>query len=614
MAPMSFESPGSLSPIRVSLGTQCVAWCLGIGACVAGMLNWVAQWDKDLAIVQFLLLVVAPIVWMIERRKRPAVPVESFPANSERHARWLAIVVGLTSLVTSWLVGHEMEGLPPAYHDEYSYLFQAKTLLSGAFSVPSHPIRPELFDQMHVLNEGRMASRYYPGTGLWLAPFVALGHPYWGHWLASALASVFVFWTGFELGRLRVAFVSGLACAVSPGIALFGNLLLAHQPALAGLSLFVWAFVKWQRTRVPRDVFFAGIGLSYAMLCRPVTAAGIGLPFGIAFLYWLLFARENGLSVCKTKRTRVLIAMGLPIVVGWCVMLAYNHDVTGNFRTSPYQLYTDIYSPRHVYGFNNVVRGERKLGPKVIEAYDRWAKNLTPELAFENACNRWLCSWIWTFDLLPQLLSTIVVIGTMRQIDRRWLLIAFAILSLHAFHFPYWYHGIMGWHYVFETAPLWCLLLGLTTDLLFRDWQSRGRWLMSSWWSLMLLVSLLGDYFPYGAVFHRESDIPRISAGVSTIEHPRRQYAKFNRWLDSNVTKRPALVLIEADPDDQHVDYVVNSPQLRDDILRARYRQGVTNNLAIANDFPDRAIYLCIPQRETIKLLNPASEDRVQSK
>ena len=68
--------------------------------------------------------------------------------------------------------------MPPAYHDEYSYLFQARTLLAGRFSFPGSTVQPELFDQMHVLNEGRMASRYYPGTGIWLAPFVALGHPY----------------------------------------------------------------------------------------------------------------------------------------------------------------------------------------------------------------------------------------------------------------------------------------------------------------------------------------------------------------------------------------------------------------------------------------------------
>ena len=50
-----------------------------------------------------------------------------------------------------------------------------------------------------------------------------------------------------------------------------------------------------------------------------------------------------------------------------------------------------IYTPRHIYGFNNVEMGRiRHGGPKVIENYDHWAENLTPGLAVKNvACGRW---------------------------------------------------------------------------------------------------------------------------------------------------------------------------------------------------------------------------------
>jgi hypothetical protein len=587
----------------VSLWTQGVAWCLGLLACLAAMVWQVGQWDQDFATFQFLLLIVAPIIWMIERRRSNVEASPSSQTAENSYAAWLAILVGLTSLLTCILVGFGMEDLPPAYHDEYSYLFQAKTLLRGAFSVPSHPTHPELFDQMHVLNEGRMASRYYPGTGLWLAPFVALGHPYWGHWLASAIASYFVFWTGFELGKLRVAAVSGISCALSPGIALFGNLLLAHQPTLASLCVFIWAFVKWQRTRDLQDALIAGCGLSYAMLCRPMTAAGIGLPFGIVFLYWLVFGRDNDRPLTLLRRFRALIALGLPLILGWSVMLAYHKEVTGNWRTSPYQLYTDLYTPRHIYGFNNVLRGEQKLGPKVIDAYDRWAENLTPELALENAFNRWLCSWIWTFDLLPILLSTVVVVGTIHRVDRRWITIGFSIVSLHLVHIPYWYHGIMGWHYVFETAPLWCLCLGLATDLLFESWRISGRWVMPIWWSFLLMTSLAGDYFPFDKTSLPIKDLPRISSGASSIYFPRSQYAKFDRWLNASVKNRPALILIEVDPSEKDVDYITNSPLLNDVILRARYRPGITDVNEIVNAFPDRTILICNPRRETLQLV-----------
>ena len=586
-------------PPGVPFAVQILAWLLGIAACLAGMLNLIAEWDPGQATIQFLVLAVAPAAWMIVGQGRVPHGVNTAQKPVRDYALVWAGLVGLTSWVTCSLVGHSMVQLPPAYHDEYSYLFQAKTLLSGHLSFPSHATHPELFDQMHVLNEGRMASRYYPGTGLWLAPWVALGHPYWGQWFASAITTVFVFWTGYELGRLRAALVSGFACALSPGIALFSNLLLAHQATLAGLSLFVWAFVKWQRTRFARDVFLAGCGLSFAMLCRPATAASVGLPFGMTFLYWLLVPQQG---VAVSRKLRKLLAMGFPLLIGWSVMLAYHHEVTGSWKISPYQLYTDIYTPRHVYGFNNVIRGEQKLGPKVIQAYDRWAINLTPELAVMNARDRLLSSWLWTFDVLPLLLSLIVFAGTVLRADRRAINIGLAILSLHAMHVPYWYTGIMGWHYVFESAPLWCLLLGFSTDWLCRGWQKSGRWLMPVWWLVLLLISLGGDYLPIRHFAGPKSSIPRIANAISTIKYPRKTYAEFNLWLDEHVVDRPALVLIETDLDDQHMDYVVNSPGLTDDVLRARFHGNKTNDLSsIVSAFPNRTIYLCDPKRKTIQ-------------
>lgn len=588
----------------VPVWIQILAWCVGILLSIAGMLDLVAQWDKDLATIQFLFLVIAPILWMITSRKSSRTATEPRTTLSDRRLWLLAIAVGATSWMTCWFVGRNMVDLPPAYHDEYSYLFQAQTLLTGALSTPSHSTHPELFDQMHVLNEGRMASRYYPGTGLWLAPFVALGHPYWAQWLASALASVFIFWVGNELGGVRTAFISGMASALSPGIVLFGNLLLAHQPTLLSLSLFLWAFVKWQRTHMAREAFLAGCGLSLAMLCRPMTAAGFGLPFGVAFVVTILKNYRTDLAFDSRRRILSVLAMGFPLILGWAMMLAYHRDVTGTWTTSPYQLYTDLYTPRHVYGFNNAIRGAQKVGPKVIDAYDRWAVNLTPELAVTNAIHRSLASLMWSFDFLPLVLASIVSLGAAVWLDRRWWAIGLAIVSLHAVHVPYWYAGIMGWHYVFESVIAWTLILGLGTDLLVRDWHSRDRVLLPVCWYFLLAVSIVGLYVPAQVVFGPKAGVPRISAGIGTILFPRRQYAAFDQWIESNVKDRPALILIEIDPDDQHVDYVVNRPGLKDPLLRARLPKEAADFDLIAEQFPDRTVYLCQPGRKVIRKIS----------
>lgn len=579
---MSIENSATplISPVR-----QAFVWLVGLTVAAIGALDLVAEWDPNLALLQFILLLVAPIAWMIRPKTiRPARVWQSSLLRS-----WtLALFCGSVSLGMHAIVGDSQQNLPPAYHDEYSYLFQAQTLLAGHWSFPSPPVQPELFDQMHVLNEGRMASRYFPGNGLWLAPFVAFGHPIWGIWLAGALSTILVFWIGCELGGERTGFLAGLLCGVSPGIAVFGNLLLAHQATLLGLSLFLWGMVRLQARRQPLDAFWAGIGLAFAMLCRPATAAGVGFPFGVWAILFLLFPQfMTGESASIRRRTGVLLGLGLPLLIGFGVIFSYNQAITGSGWKSTYQVYTDIYTPRHVYGFNNVVRGEQNLGPKVIDSYDRWTENLTPELAVQNTFVRILASWQWTFDILPLAITTaaclVVPLG-------RWKWILASIVSLHAIHVPYWYAGILGWHYIYESCTLWLLLLAGLTTRFAADWRTRYYPAMPCWWATLLVVTWWGACWGLPGL-----DSPRLERGLSTILYPKRKHADFRRWVDSIVTDRPALVLVAPDPEDTHLDFVVNRAGLTDDLLFGRFRPGRTNLESVVRDFPDRAVYLCRP-------------------
>lgn len=622
----------------VAWPVQIAGWCCGLATCVVAMLGLIAEWDPGLATVQLLWLAAAPIAVMLSRSRRakPIIRIET-PTSAQRRLAtdWLlALSCAAVSFAVSSVIATRIGDLPPAYHDEYSYLFQTQTLLAGRFSFPSSPVHPELFDQMHVLNEGRMACRYYPGTGLWLAPFVALGHPYGGPQWAGAIATLLLFWTGRELGGRFVGAIAALTMALSPGVGLFGNMLLAHHPTLVGLGVFLLGITRLGRTRSGWDAALAGIGLSFAMLCRPMTAAGIGLPFGIEVVWWLLRGdcqvQTPTRSVSKdestldsqtalltlrvgvetgsrlaigSQRLAVLLGLGLPLIAGWCVMLAYNRDITGEWLTSPYQLYTDIYTPRHVFGFNNVVRGEQHLGPKVIEHYDRWAENLTPSLAASNAFTRGIASWLWTLDVLPLLFTAIVVTSALKQLDRRWSLVAASILSLHAAHVPYWYVGIMGWHYVFETAPLWCLLLAAATQRLFAEWTHSRRNGLKLWWFGLLALSLAGNYTaPTGGWK------PRIFRGINALAHPRRQQSETRRWIEATVKERPALVLVDqSETEASHLDFVTNEPGLSGDILLGRIPRRDTDLSAIARDFPNRSVFVANPKRKSIRAVQPSS-------
>ncbi|HEV3303302.1 MAG TPA: hypothetical protein VG055_26855 [Planctomycetaceae bacterium] len=572
-----------------------------------GLLTWFFEFHLDTTL-PFILLVIAPICWFVRRKSgvasTPAASSSadakptSVAARADRSAWIMAFACAATSFgASAWIASRSVGGelnlrfgdLPPAYHDEFSYLLQAKTFLHGRLSFPSSPRLPELFDQMHVVNEGRFASRYFPGVGAWIAPFLAIGHPYWAQWLAGALAAFFTFWAGRELAGNRVGLLAGLLTALSPGLALFDNLLLSHPPTIAALGLFLFTFLRFMRTGRRLDAFWAGCGLSFAMLCRPMTAAGFALPFGIWFLWQLLGRRPQSASSSLTMKLQGAACLAAPLVLGLGLLVFYNRAITGDGLLSPYQLYTDTYTPRHVYGFNNVVRGEARIGPRVMQIYDRWAENLTPSLALQNEKERLASSARLTLGLIPLAMAGVVfLIALLWRIEMRWRLVAASVVSLHAVHVPYWFVGIMGWHYVLETAPLLLLLFALTSRQLAAAWTASGRIVMPIWWAALLASAVVTNWIPFDP-FWPDS---RVDSRVMEVAFARQRYEGFQRMLDQLVTQRPALVLIDGDPADRSIDYVVNDPRLDAPVLRGRFRRGQTDLAKVRAAFPDRTLYL----------------------
>ncbi|WP_197444186.1 ArnT family glycosyltransferase [Maioricimonas rarisocia] len=548
-----------------------------------------------------ILLLLAPIVWNLRWRVpgRTLLPVVrgwmTEPHGEANASRWatglraagLTVLVAVVAFASSRAVDAAFGDLPPAYHDEFSYLFQAKTFLAGRVSYPSFEPRPELFDQVHVLNEGRFASRYFPGVGLWIAPFLALGDPQLGHAIAHAMTALLLFWIGRDLAGNGVGLLVGLLFAVSPGMLLFSNLLLAHHPTLVGLALFLFAFLRMRRTLRFRWGLLAGIGLTYAMLCRPMTAAGFGLPFGLWFAWWWMRGGQGEQHRPLVGRSLLALSMAIPLIAGFIGLFAYSKAITGSALVTPYQLYTDVYTPRHVYGFNNVERGEQKLGPKVLENYDRWAENLTPGLAAKNVGVRLRESLRWTLGIVPLVLAAGVLLLSARSCGSTdWRLIAAAILTLHVAHIPYWFEGIMGWHYVLESAPLWILLFAEASRRLVRSWRDDRPW-MPLWWGGVIATALALDLLTVTPLWPG-----RLPVGIAEVSYPRGKYARFYEGVATRVGNGPAVVFVEADPADRHMDYVVNDPSLDGPVLYARYRPEEMDLDEVRELFPDREAWL----------------------
>ncbi len=580
--------------------------------------------DFDVAprLPYFVLFLILPICWrfrgtLMGRANREQPPFVEWMRESPSRSTtagvccaWvLAMLVFTVSIgASARIAAHPFQvdddgthlaygDLPPAYHDEFSYLFQAKTFLDGRVSYPSHPTAPRLFDQMHVLNEGKFAGRYFPGTAAWIAPWLALGVPYWGHWVAGGLTAFFVFWSGRELASTGIGLLAGLLTALSPAMGLFSNLLLAHHPGMFALSLFLYCFLRMMRSESRVAALVAGAALTFAMFCRPMTAAGFGLPFGVWFAVRIWRSRRTPGS---RWRWALPVCLTVPLVVGFVILFFYNRAITGNGLQTPYQIFTDIHTPRHVYGFNNVVRGEKSLGPRVIAKYDEWAENLTPALAARNVASRLVNSWNWTLGIIPLLMAGVVFVAGLGGLDRRWRLVGAAIVSLHVAHVPYWYDGIMHFHYVFESGPLWCLVFAGATWILLAAWRTDERPLMPVWWCGIMLAALVGVYTPFAS----DRDESLVSGSIKQPAFSRLRYFGFRTTLERTIPENErALVLVEHDPAHTHIDYVVNEPVLDSRILIGRFRSEQMGLAEIATLFPDRSIYLFAPARNEFRLV-----------
>lgn len=589
----------------------------------SGWLGWFANWDADTT-PAFLILMALPVLIVVRFRSASLrgmsawrkAATASEPPRESRSERWIPAGLFLVSLLCSASIGMRtisvptavpansdssevcFFALPPAYHDEFSYLLQARTFLAGRVTWPAMTVHPELFHQIHVLNEPMTASRYFPWTGLWMAPFVLCRCPYAGHWLAGALAVVFFHGCLTRLLPRGWALCGGLLIALSPGLAVFSNLLLAHHPTMLALSVFLWAFLRLMKSAADSDALIAGTALTLAMLGRPMTAAGFALPFGI----WLLVAGLRSTiprrvsSVAPRFGWRAAAAIGLPLLAGFIVLGAMNQRITGRWTQSAYQLYTDTYTPSHRFGFNNAEIGAKLAGPKVLNEYDRWATNLTPAKAAENVRNRCIASTQWTLGIAALVFALIAAIPSclpLRGNDIRIVLILCSVTSLHAVHVPYWYDGILHWHYVFETAPLLLILATVGLRNAFTVMAGGlGTKTTLSWLTCLIGASLLPGWMD-AETFWGPS---KVTLAVGEQSFSRVRFEQFRRLTRNPELNHPVLVMVDESASDPQLSYIVNPPDLQADVLVCRKPAEVSVIAELKAAFPDRSLWVFNPE------------------
>jgi 4-amino-4-deoxy-L-arabinose transferase-like glycosyltransferase len=211
-------------------------------------------------------------------------------------------------------------------------------MTGGKISLSS-PDFPRSFMVPFVVDyEGLRFGKYTPGWPAVLSLGVRLGVP----WLVNALLAGAAAWLTYRLGSRfggqGVGVLAALLVATSPMFLLLSASLMSHS-----LSVFLALALTlgWLdgvaaapiQPRLPRalPVIVAGLSLGLLALTRPLTAVGVGLPFGVHGA-WLLL-RGNRETKCA-----VLSVGALALVVAG-LLLAWQWALTGDALRNPYTLW-----------------------------------------------------------------------------------------------------------------------------------------------------------------------------------------------------------------------------------------------------------------------------------
>jgi hypothetical protein len=285
-------------------------------------------------------------------------PLESPQRRSRPRVLLIAAIFAIGCAKFAAL-GFVSSGFVPAVHDEWSYIFGAKTFALGRVRNPT-PADAEFFDAFHILTQPHWVTRYPPGHPAALAIGVLCGAP----WLVPVVLSAgTVVWTYFlarvEGGELAGWFAAILA-VLSPGLDYLSSGYLSQSTFLFAITGCFVCVLNAVIRRSPALAISAGVLGGWAILTRPYSAAAFGAPIAVWFVFRLMHrhipeppiagARELPAAPAGASAVRCLIAGVAPVVVAVGLFGAYNVATTGNALQTAWDEYNDQFEPDNRLG------------------------------------------------------------------------------------------------------------------------------------------------------------------------------------------------------------------------------------------------------------------------
>jgi hypothetical protein len=558
----------SLETVRSMLGTALRPYptlgLLALGAVlVIGVSRLVSQ-DRRLARIGR---------WLARRLAEPAA--------------WGAAIAAFGILLyLNYVVGDHMPHVP----DSVAYLFQARIFASFHLFAKA----PELgehfaFPGSVIQYAGRWFSQYPFGHPLALAVGVRFGAPWLIPPLLGALTVLLVYRVGSHVYGTGTGLLAAALMLLSPFFQMTASNFMSHNTAAFYLMAGTFFFLR-PTGRPALSWFVSGVFLGLLLNTRPLTAAGVLVPFALWSAYDLWKASDRRAFF----RQALALAAGFGLLL--CLYFLYNRALTGSFTRPPYALGGTF--TRETLGFF----GRHSLAAGLMN-------DQTNLSLLVLVLNGWPLSIGLLFVLLP------FILGSRNRWDYFFLTGAFLIAAAWTtYEGVFIMHGPRFWY---EMVPFLMLLSARGVQCLVTFVGDVASWLgarIHFLWGLESraaaglaaygLVAVLLAYSVHGWMLGKHDAWPYIEYVPRKVSELK-DFNSANPGLLEEVERQHlhnALVFVHECSQWWCYGSVFwkNSPDLNGDIVYA-HDLGPEKNAALIERYPGRNVYLADYDRRTVE-------------
>jgi dolichyl-phosphate-mannose-protein mannosyltransferase len=541
-----------------------------------------------------LLLVLTCVFLAKQSRGADVVTVERF-----METRYVPLALAtINALLVWWMLGFELSPVPQI-QDEAAYLLQAGIFARGRWTEIARPL-PEFFAQMHVFTTPVLASKYPPGTSLFLTLFVWIGFPALAPMVLAGITGALIFVLARRVGNAVIAALAWVIWTTAPWALRWQATFLSQTVTVTLWLAALYFLLKYRDEQRPWALIALAATVGFCAITRPVTAVALALPVGVVVVRRIWHTRA-------WRPFMLAVLTGSAIVA---ILPLQNRLTTGDWRVSPLVKYSREYLPSDFPGFRfdssqKVASLPPDLDKERQELFEARRQHTLVALP-KTVMHRWarsltIVAYGWRVGLVPLILLGAFVMpaaGVLAFGMSVGLLIAY---SFHS-HWPQWSQ------YYLEAAPGYAFALaagiwGLASWVI-RGWQSIRRRTLWDRTEPRVAVAALVTALALGI-----PGLLRIPTTVTRFQTEVAYQRLFGQALRlvSNESPR-AIIFVEYGPShNSHFSLVRNVPSLTDAQTWIVYERG-RDDLRLMRLAPDRRAYVYHADAGRLTRLPPLAE------